>query len=670
MIRLASVPIVTASVLTVFCMKRCVTYVSFLPQMWTNLLNPVILFMCSPVFANILFLPRGGIYASFDHWTLHFPVETRTSWTFANKLEYRIRIFKSKFSSNFAEHRQQIPSDLADRIWGKFMRDSDLLDRELNATIDALKHLKTSDPIRAKRSLLPFVGDALSSLFGTATSTEIQDILSRVNDLSDSRDDMLNVLDNTVTMVNETIVDVSTNRRTINRLTNVTNYLTGRLELLKNVVLNDYFASDLESDMDSVFTDLITMVKEFRKSVMDLETIFSLTENGILPRSFLPPSRFAKILDDIQKVLPRELALPFAPSDTDKYYSTSHTQTMRTDGGISVLVTIPLLSISDHFNVFQIFNVPVPKSIDEQNYVANYEVEKAKFVAISEDSLKFIFINDNDFHLYLRRKLPFCPIRRPIVNVLTSTMCLPALLTNQTDKVTQFCEKVVHVNRTVDPTAQYLGNGHWIVVSAKPLDLEIRCKSGMSVNSTSVVRTVFPLSLVKLNFGCAAFGHHFQLPTHFRTDSRLELLQIYHLNQTIDLNDVWTHVSNSLAENKVSLNQVVKTLPPIRMKTISLSVLKAHIKELKSQSHYRTVTVSAISVTSVAVLVALVLVTVKCVHCPSVNLIRFPTRVTSPSNNPTRDLTVDMTELASTVRTTETQQTPQGPVTTPTWLRS
>ena len=143
------------------------------------------------------------------------------------------------------------------------MRDSDLLDRELNVTIDALKHLKTSDPIRAKRSLLPFVGDALSSLFGTATSTEIQDILSRVNDLSDSRDDMLNVLDNTVTMANETIVDVSTDRQTINRLTNMTNYLTGRLELLKNVVLNDYFASDLESDMDSVFTNLITMVKEF-----------------------------------------------------------------------------------------------------------------------------------------------------------------------------------------------------------------------------------------------------------------------------------------------------------------------------------------------------------------------------------------------------------------------
>ena len=151
-----------------------------------------------------------------------------------------------------------------------------------------------------------------------------------VNDLSDSRNDMLNVLDNTVTMFNQTVVDVSVNRQTINRLTNVTNYLTERLDLLKNVVLNDYFASDLESDMDAVFMDLLGTVKEFRKSVMDLETILALAGNGILPRSLLPPSRFAEILYGIQNVLPRELALPFDPSDTDQYYSATHTETMKT----------------------------------------------------------------------------------------------------------------------------------------------------------------------------------------------------------------------------------------------------------------------------------------------------------------------------------------------------
>lgn len=521
---------------------------------------------------------------------------------------------------NFAEHRQQIRSDLVDRLWGKFLKDSDLLDHEMNVTIAALQHLQPSNPVRSKRSLLPFVGDALNSLFGTATQTEIQDILSRVNDLSDSRDDMLNVIDNTVTMFNQTIVDVSMNRKTINRLTNATRYLTNRLEWLKDSVWDTFIADDLKSDMDTVFTDLITSVREFRKSIMDLETIFSLTENGILPRSLLPPSRFAKILEDIQKILPRELALPFPASDTDQYYSTSHTKTMRTDGGIVVIVTIPLLSISDHFNVFQVFNVPVPKHFDQQNFVANHEIEKAKFVALSEDSLKFLIIDDADFHTYLRRKLPFCPIRRPIVNALTSTMCIPALLTNQTDKIDRFCEQVIHVNQTDDPTAEYLGNGHWIVISAEPLTIEIRCKTGMSVNSTRTVQTVLPLSLVKLDFGCAAFTPHFQLPTHFRTDSHLEPYQIYHLNQTLNLNDVWKHVSNSLSESSITFDHALKTLPPIQTKSVTLSTLKAHIRELKSRAHYHySVTVPAVTVTSVFVMVALVLIMIKYVRCPSIS---------------------------------------------------
>ena len=115
--------------------------ISVCSQMLAYTFFPALLFVCDPTFANVLFLPRGGIYASFDHWTLHLPIETRTSWTFANKLEYCIRLFKNKFAANFAEHRHKIRSDLADSIWGKFMIESDSLDREMNVTMAALQHL-------------------------------------------------------------------------------------------------------------------------------------------------------------------------------------------------------------------------------------------------------------------------------------------------------------------------------------------------------------------------------------------------------------------------------------------------------------------------------------------------------------------------------------------------
>ena len=616
-------------------------------QIEAKLFCPVLLFMVVPALSNVLFLPRGQIYASFTHWTLHFPIETRTSWTFAQKLEHRIQVFKRNFTTQFAKHRQELRNDPTNGIWKKFMHDSAMLDNEMNVTLAALQHLQTPEnpaPARTKRALLPFVGDALSSLFGTATSTELHDVLSRVNDLSESQNDFLNVIDNTVTMVNQTIVDVSVNRQTINRLTDMTKRLTERLIHLKDDVLNRYFSAKLESDLDTVFTDLVTTVRDFRKSILDLETILSLTENSILPRSLLPPSRFVKILEDIQKALPRDLALPFFPSDTDKYYSTSHTQTMRTNGEISVLVTIPLLSVQDHFKVFQIFNIPVPKTAENQNFVANYEIEPAKFIALSEDSLKFMFIDDDDFHVYLRQRLPFCPIRRPIMNALTSTMCVPALLTNQTDKITKFCDKVISVNQSVDPTAEYLGNGNWIVVSVDPLDLEIRCKTGASVNSTRSVKTVSPLSLVALDFGCAAFSHHFQLPTHFRTDSYLEPYQVQHMKQTMKTNNVWSHVSSNLDDADMTFNQVLETLPPMHTNAIKLSALKRHIRILKSQTrhHFKTVTIPAVSVTTLAVLVALVLIMVKYVRCTSTTFFRVPSKKPSRLSNPApTGLTVD-----------------------------
>ena len=151
--------------------------------------------------------------------------------------------------------------------------------------------------------------------------------------------------------------------------------------------------------------------------------------------------------------------------------------------------------------MFQIFNVPVPKIFDNQGYVANYKVEPTKFIAMSEDHLKFMLIDDHDLHLYLSKKLPFAPIRRPISNTMTSSLCLPALLTNDTDRIARLCEKVLRVNATTDPTADYLGDGVWIVLSPEPIDLDIRCKMGQTVKVSHMIKTVEPLTLVKLKVG-------------------------------------------------------------------------------------------------------------------------------------------------------------------------
>ena len=247
-----------------------------------------------------------------------------------------------------------------------------------------------------------------------------------------------------------------------------------------------------------------------------------------------------------------------------------------------------------------------------------------------------MFIDDDDVHVYLRKQLPFCPIRRPVTSVLTSTLCIPALLTNNTDKVTRSCENIIHMNRSVDPTAEYLGNGNWLVISAKPLNVEIRCKVGQSVNSTRMMRTVLPLSLVKLDFGCAAFTSYFQLPIHHRTDSYLKPYQISHLNRTLTLNHVWTNIETRLLENNISFDHLTKILPSIQTTSVTLSAIKQHVKFLKKQAHnhHWTVIVPAMSLSSVAICGIIMLVLWKCTRCPRFKpsfLNAIPSRQTLPN---------------------------------------
>ena len=69
----------------------------------------------------------------------------------------------------------------------------------------------------------------------------------------------------------------------------------------------------------------------------------------------------------------------------------------------------------------------------------------------------YILIDDSKLHVYLNKKLQFASINFPIFNAMTSSLCLPALLTNNSDKIACFCENVQHVNMASGNTADYIG---------------------------------------------------------------------------------------------------------------------------------------------------------------------------------------------------------------------
>ena len=94
------------------------------------------------------------------------------------------------------------------------------------------------DPVRSrnKRALLPLWG-FFKSLFGTASSKDVQKIKKAVQDLAERHNDQGAHLSEALSLINITRVDVEDNRYAINDLINATDYLLERTKEIKHIVM-------------------------------------------------------------------------------------------------------------------------------------------------------------------------------------------------------------------------------------------------------------------------------------------------------------------------------------------------------------------------------------------------------------------------------------------------
>ena len=73
-------------------------------------------------------------------------------------------------------------------------------------------------PLRQKRSLLPFVGDALSWLFGTASDSQIRKIQEGIGKLKNAQNGIVHVVDHSLTLINQTMTATIENRKAIDAI--------------------------------------------------------------------------------------------------------------------------------------------------------------------------------------------------------------------------------------------------------------------------------------------------------------------------------------------------------------------------------------------------------------------------------------------------------------------
>ena len=168
-------------------------------------------------------------------------------------------------------------------------------------------HINSSNHF--KRSLLPFLGDALRWLTGTAITKDVNSIKKQVNQLTEAQSTQPETLEHIVSILNITKYAAQVNRHIINVLMDKVDETSHNINNLYNLTTS--LATSLS--YHQLIQSYIRMVSTHTTDYIDAAMTGTLSPH-ILPIMDL------KMLSHIEKTLPSTLHLPVSPEETLHFY--------------------------------------------------------------------------------------------------------------------------------------------------------------------------------------------------------------------------------------------------------------------------------------------------------------------------------------------------------------
>ena len=233
------------------------------------------------------------------------------------------------------------------------------------------------------RSLLPFLGDALQWLTGTATTKDVNSIKAHVNQLIETQLTQLETLVHIVSILNVMWYAAQVNRysinvlmdkvdetsKDVNNLYNLTTSLATSLSYQQPVL---YIRSVLANLQDSL--SYITTVSTDTMDYLDAGY------NRNTPPHILPIMDMKRMLSHIEETLPSTLHLLVSSEDTLHFYRYLHTHVLISNKQFLLLINIPIQDQSQQLSIYKIFTLDIPHG----NFTANYDIN-TQYLRITQD---------------------------------------------------------------------------------------------------------------------------------------------------------------------------------------------------------------------------------------------------------------------------------------------
>ena len=407
------------------------------------------------------------------------------------------------------------------------------------------------DSGRKKRSLLPFVGDALGYLFGVTSSSDLNLVRKAINSLQGAQKDVVHIVEDNISIINITRREVDKNRHTINGLIGSMKSVVSSIDKRMSPIQRRL--SGLESLLHGYWHYRL-VVDKLRKFLADIEGALDRLEFqlnmlsvGQLAPSVVTPRRLRIVLEDVARSLPSNLKLTKNPrTDLWYYYKTIGCSTILDHSTVVIIIRIPVLDTEHVYRVYRILNFPIPLPTHTQpegapRWAASFRLE-SQALAVNKDRTKYILLSDVEALHCSANSNEICRIHSPIYITNGRGSCEMALFRRRRTEVERYCKVTVGSNSRF-PMAVSVGKGVWVIATHESIDFSVSCMGG-DRDTVDTVTARAPLSTVRIGDGCTAYGDSIILSQQLRGSSAydgLDVIKIPPINVTDSA--VWSPIT-------------------------------------------------------------------------------------------------------------------------------
>lgn len=377
---------------------------------------------------GLLFEPTAKLHLGQEYWSHTFKIPLPTKMYLPGIATCRHQTCKksSNLVNTFNNLRTQCMSNI-------------------NTTVMQIHHLiphsyfpntLSFSSSRSKRGLLDFIGQISKSLFGTATSDDVEDLKRHMQVLNNNNVKIAKA------MAHEAHELTSFMSAVNDRFDNVVKAV--KLDHDQTMTLSQQFAASLDGmEHEFLILENMMLIQINATTVLDkhLEhaklAVHDLVKGKLSP-FLLSPKDLRTTLKQVQRIMNRKYpGFHIIHNNPLHYYSFANFLYSRHHSYLYVLLKIPISAFIHPLPLYKVYSVPVP--INSTSTHATQLLDTPDYFLHTSDNQHFAVLSHKQLQNCFGSDIKYCPFHVALSSVAKAS-CLSSVFYNQTDSVKATCD--------------------------------------------------------------------------------------------------------------------------------------------------------------------------------------------------------------------------------------